>query len=56
MPVVVSKAARGESFYHDGGKWKDLYDYEFANPAWGTFDRTANFCMKALSVGAAGGR
>jgi Lectin like domain len=49
-PVVVSMASRGESFYHYGREWKDLFDYQFANPAWGTFDGTANFCMKALAA------
>jgi C1A family cysteine protease len=49
-PLVVSKANPGESYYHDGAGWQDLYDYKFANPSWATFDRTANFCMKALAV------
>ncbi len=53
-PIVISKAERGESFYHDGRQWLDLYDYQFANPNWGIFDRTANFCMKALAVDGAG--
>jgi C1A family cysteine protease len=49
-PIVISKANPGESFYHDGKVWVDLHDYRFTNPEWGTFDRTANFCMKALAV------
>jgi C1A family cysteine protease len=49
-PIVISKANPGESYYHDGKAWVDLYDYRFTNPMWGTFDRTANFCMKALAV------
>ncbi len=47
-PIVVSKANPGESFYHDGSAWRDLYEHRFENPKWATFDRTANFCMKAL--------
>ena len=50
-PLVLSKANPGESYYFDGS-WKDLYEYRFANPTWATFDRTANFCMKALAVNA----
>jgi hypothetical protein len=49
-PMVISKAGPNESFYHDGTAWRDLYEYRFENPAWATFDRTANFCMKALAV------
>ncbi|HYT87132.1 MAG TPA: lectin like domain-containing protein [Gemmataceae bacterium] len=48
-PLVLSKANPGESYYFDGS-WKDLYEYRFENPNWATFDRTANFCMKALAV------
>jgi hypothetical protein len=48
--IVISKANAGESFYFDGTEWKDLYEYKFANPDWATFDRTANFCIKALAV------
>jgi C1A family cysteine protease len=47
-PIVISKANPGESFYFDGKEWRDLYDHRFQNPDWATFDRTANFCMKAL--------
>jgi hypothetical protein len=46
-PWVTSKAGPGESYYHDGTGWKDLYEYKFADPK---FDRTANFCVKALAV------
>jgi hypothetical protein len=49
-PIVISKANPGESFYFDGTGWRDLYDHRFNNPAWTTFDHTANFCMKALAV------
>jgi C1A family cysteine protease len=49
-PIVPSRAAAGESYYHDGTRWQDLYDYDLADPDWATFDRTANFCMKALTV------
>src|SRR5262249_3650194 len=47
--TVVSKAGPGESFYHDGSGWKDLYDYHFDNPK---YDHSANFCIKALAVSA----
>jgi photosystem II stability/assembly factor-like uncharacterized protein len=47
--TVVSRAGPGESFYHDGSGWKDLYDYHFANPK---YDHSANFCIKALAVSA----
>jgi hypothetical protein len=50
---VLSKANPGESYYFDG-TWRDLYEYRFMNPTWATFDRTANFCMKALAVNAQG--
>lgn len=49
-PLVISRARPGESFYFDGTTWKDLYEYRFDNPTWATFDRTANFCMKALAM------
>ena len=51
-PTVISSANPGESYYHDGTSWKDLYDYKFDNPEWATFDQTANFCIKALGVDA----
>ena len=44
--TVESTANPGESYYHDGFGWTDLYDYEFADPTW---NRTANFCIKALT-------
>ncbi len=50
-PMVLSKANPGESYYFDGA-WRDLYEYRFTNPNWATFDRTANFCLKALAVSA----
>lgn len=46
-PWVTSKAGPGESFYHDGTGWKDLYEYKFAESK---YDRTANVCIKALAV------
>ena len=49
-PLVISKANPGESFYFDGMAWRDLYEHRFNNPDWATFDRSANFCMKALAV------
>jgi C1A family cysteine protease len=52
-PMVISKANAGESYYFDGVTWQDLYNHKFENPNWATFDRTANFCMKALTVNAA---
>jgi hypothetical protein len=39
--TVVSAAKPGESFYRQGGQWIDFY----------TTDTTANFCMKALTLG-----
>ncbi len=36
--IVVSKANPGESFYKSGNTWKDLT----------TYNKTANFCIKAL--------
>jgi C1A family cysteine protease len=49
-PVVMSKANPDESFYWNGVIWRDLYEYRFENPNWAMFDRSANFCMKALAV------
>jgi hypothetical protein len=46
-PKVISRANPGESFYHDGTAWRDLYEYVFPNEEW---NRTANFCIKALAV------
>jgi hypothetical protein len=49
-PIVISRANPEESYYYNGVIWRDLYEYRFDNPNWATFDRTANFCMKALAV------
>ena len=49
-PIVLSRANPDESFYYNGVIWRDLYEYRFANPNWAMFDRSANFCMKALAV------
>jgi hypothetical protein len=49
-PVVISRANPEESYYFNGVIWRDLYEYRFDNPSWATFDRSANFCMKALAV------
>jgi len=51
-PIVLSKANPEESYYFNGEIWRDLYEYRFDNPNWAMFDRSANFCMKALSVDA----
>ncbi len=51
-PIVLSKANPDESFYWNGVIWRDLYEYRFDNPNWAMFDRSANFCMKALAVDA----
>lgn len=39
--IVPSSAHPGESFYYAGGVWNDLY----------LLDSTANFCIKALTLG-----
>jgi C1A family cysteine protease len=44
--LVKSDAKPGESFYKQGSEWYDLFNYEFSNPIW---DKTANFCIKALT-------
>ncbi len=44
--IVVSKASPGESFYKKNGTWVDLT----------TFNKTANFCIKALASVYAPGR
>ncbi len=49
-PLVVSKGNPEESYYYNGVIWRDLYEYRFDNPNWAMFDRSANFCMKALAV------
>ena len=51
-PIVLSRANPEESFYFNGVIWRDLYEYRFENPNWAMFDRSANFCMKALTVDA----
>ncbi len=45
--VVESSANPGESYYLIGSDWYDLYDFEFEETSW---NGTANFCLKALSV------
>ncbi len=47
--VVKSSAERGESFYRSDTKWLDLYDYVFDDTTW---NHTANFCIKGLTVNA----
>ena len=49
-PIVISKGNPEESYYFNGVIWRDLYEYRFDNPNWAMFDRSANFCMKALAV------
>jgi len=41
--IVRSTASTGESYYLDGGAWKDLQNYTGDD-----FPGTSNFCMKAL--------
>ncbi|KPK75235.1 MAG: hypothetical protein AMJ79_12005, partial [Phycisphaerae bacterium SM23_30] len=50
LTVVKSSAYPGESYYYNGSAWEDLYGFDFADPNWGVWDRTANFCIKALAV------
>jgi C1A family cysteine protease len=38
--IVESSAEPGQSYYHNGSEWLDLYD----------FDNSANFCIKGLTV------
>jgi len=45
--IVESSANPDESYYNNGFGWYDLYDYNFSNPTW---DETANFCIKALTL------
>lgn len=47
--IVKSVAHPGESYYWNGSAWVDLYSYHFSDPSW---NRTANFCIKALTVAA----
>jgi hypothetical protein len=44
--TVKSKASPGESYYKNGGNWKDLHNYWFSNL---DYQGTANFCIKALT-------
>lgn len=40
-PIIVdSTSMPGQSYYHDGSSWQDLYE----------FDNSANFCIKALAM------
>ncbi|MFC2084245.1 lectin like domain-containing protein [Bacteroidota bacterium] len=45
--LVESTSNPGESYYYEGGVWKDFYYYDI--PEWGS--GTANFCIKGLTVG-----
>ncbi len=45
--IVKSSAGAGESYYFDGVRWQDLFDYDFGITAWNS---TANFCIKALTT------
>jgi C1A family cysteine protease len=47
LVTVESSANKGESYYLNNGEWKDLYYYKFDNSKW---DKTANFCIKGLTV------
>jgi len=42
--IVESTASPGESYYFEGGMWKDFYDWP-DNP----YPGTGNFCIKALA-------
>ena len=44
--IVTSAANEDESYYWDGGEWKDFYNYN--DPS--GFQNTGNFCIKALTV------
>lgn len=46
--IVKSAANPGESYYRSGSSWLDLYEYTFGDPTW---DHTANFCIKAYTIG-----
>jgi len=48
--IVESAANPGESFYKDGGLWKDFYDYN--DPS--GYEHTGNFCIKGLAKTAYG--
>jgi len=43
--IVPSAANPGESYYLEGGIWKDFYDYD--DPS--GYQNTGNFCIKALA-------
>jgi C1A family cysteine protease len=47
LPLVISKANAGESYWWNGKEWVDFYDYQFEDVS---HNHTANFCMKALAV------
>ncbi|NOR44585.1 MAG: hypothetical protein GQ534_03285 [Candidatus Delongbacteria bacterium] len=42
--IVESKASADESYYYEGGVWKDLFDNVTID-----YPQTANFCIKALA-------
>jgi len=48
--IVESSASPGESFYKEGGTWKDFYEYN--DPS--GFQHTGNFCIKGLAKTAYG--
>lgn len=47
LVIVKSAAHPAESYYWNGSAWVDLYTYNFSDSSW---NRTANFCIKALTV------
>ena len=46
--IVESSASSGESYYFNGNKWKDLYNYVSLDSLL-NWDKTANFCIKGLT-------
>ena len=48
--IVESSANPGESYYKSGADWLDLQNYVFEDNSW---DQTANFCIKGLTVNTA---